>query len=122
MQVQFVNKGQCPYKLEDLQQIVLWKIFNYNKIVESYLCNYTSINNKWLIPHYKLLFNCQDEKGLAYLDDLEMYKKYLLIESYVLPMGLHVLYFQLLLSNNLTGVRTSDFYLVRIFSISFFNI
>jgi len=48
LQIQFVNEGKCPYQLEDLQQITLWKIINYNKIVESYLCNYTNINQQMI--------------------------------------------------------------------------
>jgi len=67
------------------------------------------------------LCNCQDEKGLAYLDDLNMYKNDLIIDSYILPMGIYVFFFQIFLSNRSTGVKTSDFYLVRIFSISLFN-
>lgn len=39
MKVKFVLKKLCPYQIEDIQQIVLWKIFDNNKIINSYKCN-----------------------------------------------------------------------------------
>lgn len=42
LKVKFVLKRHCPYEIEETQQIVLWKIFNYDKIIDSYICNYTN--------------------------------------------------------------------------------
>jgi len=69
-----------------------------------------------------MLFYCQDEKGMAYLEESKMYNTELTIDTHILPIGIHVFYFQMFLSIKATGMKTSDFYLVRIFSVSFFNV
>lgn len=47
MKVKFVLKRLCPSRIEDIQQIVLWKIFDNNKIINSYICNYTNLSTNY---------------------------------------------------------------------------